>query len=198
MPFTLPDAQVVRGQLLEHQGAAGPSPPNTHAPCDPACTSAAPAGASCTGLGCQLCLLGPFRARRCMFADLASMGAAQMSLAGNSSEDLARTKTEYESFLGDPKQLAAVREMMQQPDLSDDQVKTLKIFERTFQCYIIEDAAAVVGSCTKGWGGMGRRGRNSGTFACAYLAEDAMPQIIEHGQRRQRCQHCFCGKASEA
>lgn len=32
--------------------------------------------------------------------------------------------------------------MPQDPNLTTDQVKVLKIFERTFLCYIIEDASA--------------------------------------------------------
>lgn len=35
-----------------------------------------------------------------------------MNLAGCSSEALAKTKTEYDAFLGDSKKLAAVRDLM--------------------------------------------------------------------------------------
>ena len=35
-----------------------------------------------------------------------------MRAQGNSTEALAKTKTEYEAFLGDPKKLASVREQL--------------------------------------------------------------------------------------
>lgn len=69
--------------------------------------------------------------------------ATKMSLKGSSSEALARTKTEYEAFLGDAAKLKAVREKLQNQELTPEQRKILQIFERTFQCYIIEDPAAV-------------------------------------------------------
>eukprot|EP00195_Chlamydomonas_chlamydogama_P009741 CAMPEP_0202900574 /NCGR_PEP_ID=MMETSP1392-20130828/11915_1 /ASSEMBLY_ACC=CAM_ASM_000868 /TAXON_ID=225041 /ORGANISM="Chlamydomonas chlamydogama, Strain SAG 11-48b" /LENGTH=623 /DNA_ID=CAMNT_0049586991 /DNA_START=175 /DNA_END=2046 /DNA_ORIENTATION=- len=68
--------------------------------------------------------------------------STKMALKGCSTEDLARTKTEYENFLGDPANLKAVREKLQEPGLSAEQVKVLRIMERTFQCYIMEDGQA--------------------------------------------------------
>ncbi|GBF88826.1 oligoendopeptidase f [Raphidocelis subcapitata] len=68
--------------------------------------------------------------------------STKMNLAGCSGEALVRTKTEYESFLGDAKKLEAVREMMKRPDLSPEQSKVLSVMERTFGCYITEDDRA--------------------------------------------------------
>ncbi|GAX73907.1 hypothetical protein CEUSTIGMA_g1357.t1 [Chlamydomonas eustigma] len=61
---------------------------------------------------------------------------------GSSTEALAKTKTEYEAFLGDPAKLKEVRERMKDADLTPEQMKVLQIFERTFKCYIIEDLEA--------------------------------------------------------
>lgn len=56
---------------------------------------------------------------------------------------LARKKTEWEAFLGSTESLAAVREALQEPSISEDQKKVLQIMEKTFKCYIIEDPKAV-------------------------------------------------------
>ncbi|KAI8830928.1 oligoendopeptidase [Chytriomyces cf. hyalinus JEL632] len=66
--------------------------------------------------------------------------ATKMNLAGSSSDELTRTKTELDNFLGDATMLTKVQTLLGEPNLSTDQTKTLKIFERTFKCYIITDA----------------------------------------------------------
>jgi len=48
-----------------------------------------------------------------------------------------------DEFLGDRKMLEKVEEYLQNPTLSDDQRKTLNIFQRTFRCYIIDDPEAL-------------------------------------------------------
>uniref|UniRef100_A0A0G4GAJ1 Peptidase M3A/M3B catalytic domain-containing protein n=1 Tax=Chromera velia CCMP2878 TaxID=1169474 RepID=A0A0G4GAJ1_9ALVE len=68
--------------------------------------------------------------------------ATKMNLRGNSSDALAKTKTEYDEFLGDPENLKAVREFLKKGGLTPEQEKTLKVFERTFECYITEDPEA--------------------------------------------------------
>lgn len=68
--------------------------------------------------------------------------ATKMNLQGCSSEALARTKTDYDSFLADPVNLKAVKEQLQRGDLSEEQRKVLGVLERTFGCYITEDPAA--------------------------------------------------------
>ena len=48
-----------------------------------------------------------------------------------------------ESFLADAAKLEKTREFLAKPEgLTEDQIKTLKIFERTFGCYIMESATA--------------------------------------------------------
>lgn len=68
--------------------------------------------------------------------------ATKMALTGASTEELARTKTEYEAFLGDPANLKAVRERLAAGGLSGEQESVLRIMERTFKCYITEDPRA--------------------------------------------------------
>jgi hypothetical protein len=63
-----------------------------------------------------------------------------------STEELTRTKMEMEAFLADKAKLLKTREFLSKSaDLSADQIKTLKMFERTFGCYIMESDVA------KGW-----------------------------------------------
>ncbi|KAJ3288312.1 hypothetical protein HDU79_004958 [Rhizoclosmatium sp. JEL0117] len=69
--------------------------------------------------------------------------ATKMNLAGCSSDELTRTKNELDAFLGDAQMLSKVQTLLQRPDLSVEEAKTLRIFERTFKCYIITDADGV-------------------------------------------------------
>lgn len=69
--------------------------------------------------------------------------ATKMNLAGCSGEELTRTKTELDNFLGNKEVLDKVREMMQRSGLTASQQSTLKCFETTLSCYIIEDPAAL-------------------------------------------------------
>eukprot|EP00798_Chlamydomonas_sp_ICE-L_P006884 gene6884-30858_t len=57
-------------------------------------------------------------------------------------EELAKNKTAYENFLGNPENLEAVKKASQEPGLSEEQKKVLSIMERTFKTYIIEDPMA--------------------------------------------------------
>jgi len=58
-------------------------------------------------------------------------------------DELTRTKMEMEAFLADSAKLEKTREFLSKADeLTEDQIKTLKIFERTFGCYIMESATA--------------------------------------------------------
>ena len=68
--------------------------------------------------------------------------ATKMNLAGNSKEELTRTKSALDDFLGNREMLVKVREMMAIPSISEEHLKVLKIFEKTFLCYIIEDPNA--------------------------------------------------------
>jgi len=55
--------------------------------------------------------------------------------------ELTRTKEEMEAFLADDSKLSKSRELLAQAEtaeLSDSETRTLKIFERTFGCYIME------------------------------------------------------------
>ena len=66
------------------------------------------------------------------------MGSAKYSVA-----ELTRTKTEMEAFLADEGKLQATRSHLERAvELTAEQVKTLKLFERTFGCYIMESAEA--------------------------------------------------------
>ncbi|KAI9337274.1 oligoendopeptidase [Obelidium mucronatum] len=69
--------------------------------------------------------------------------ATKMNLAGNSSEDLARTKNELDQFLGSVENLEKVNGFLARPDLTADERKTLLIFQRTFKCYIITNPEGV-------------------------------------------------------
>ncbi len=68
--------------------------------------------------------------------------STKMNLQGNSKEELTRTKSVLDDFLGNKMLLLQVREMMKVPSITEEQMKVLKIFEKTFLCYIIEDANA--------------------------------------------------------
>ena len=61
---------------------------------------------------------------------------------GCSTEDLSRTKTAYEEFLGDAKNLEHVRGLAAEAGLTPDQRRTLAIMEKTFKAYTIEDPRA--------------------------------------------------------
>jgi len=65
--------------------------------------------------------------------------------------ELTRTKTEMEAFLASKEKLEETRELLKSADLSDEDRKTLKIFERTFGCYIMESEVALQlrEQCTK-------------------------------------------------
>ncbi|KAI9206249.1 oligoendopeptidase [Polychytrium aggregatum] len=69
--------------------------------------------------------------------------ATKMKLQGNSTEKLTTSKSELDEFLGNKNMLHKVREFLKLADLSKEDEKTLKIFERTFLCYIIEDPEAL-------------------------------------------------------
>lgn len=49
--------------------------------------------------------------------------ATKMGLAGCTAESLASSKTAYDTFLADPANLKAVRDMLQTPDITDEQKK---------------------------------------------------------------------------
>ena len=63
-------------------------------------------------------------------------------MQGNSSAALAQTKTDYDTFLGDAQNLQAVREALQDTQLTTQLRKTLEIMQKTFLCYITEDPKA--------------------------------------------------------
>ena len=56
--------------------------------------------------------------------------------------ELTRTKGEMEAFLADEQKLKMTREHLAKGELSEAEQKTLALFERTFQCYIMESAEA--------------------------------------------------------
>ena len=68
----------------------------------------------------------------------------KMALADSkySTEELGRTKTEMEAFLADEEKLKATREYLKAGPTGDE-MKTLKMFERTFGCYIMESEEAL-------------------------------------------------------
>lgn len=68
--------------------------------------------------------------------------ATKMDLKGNSSGALAQTKTDYDNFLGNAKNLEAVRKALQDSQLTPQLKKTLEIMQKTFLCYITEDPKA--------------------------------------------------------
>jgi len=64
--------------------------------------------------------------------------STKMALKGNSTEDLTRTKLNLDTFLRDKSNLALVRENMNDGEATEEQLKILKIMEKTFKCYIME------------------------------------------------------------
>lgn len=68
--------------------------------------------------------------------------ATKMNLSGCSSDKLTSSKNELDLFLGDKVVLERVRKELLGTDITPDQTKILKIFERTLMCNIIEDPAA--------------------------------------------------------
>jgi oligoendopeptidase F len=68
----------------------------------------------------------------------------KMALASKdySTEELTRTKREMEDFLASEEKLATTRQLLADGGLSDRDAMTLKLFERTFGCYIMESAEA--------------------------------------------------------
>lgn len=70
--------------------------------------------------------------------------SSKMNLVGNNKDDLVRTKAELDNFLGDSSMLQKVRQLIASSQVSDEEMKVLKCFEKTFLCYIIEDPTAVV------------------------------------------------------
>ncbi|KAI9353858.1 oligoendopeptidase [Obelidium mucronatum] len=69
--------------------------------------------------------------------------STKMNLKGCSSDELTRTKNELDAFLGDETLLARVQQLLAAGGLTPENEKTLKIFERTFKCYIITDKEGV-------------------------------------------------------
>ena len=70
----------------------------------------------------------------------------KMALGGEaySVPELTRTKAEMEAFLASKEKLAQTREYLASSDLTDEERKTLKMFERTFGCYIMENPEGLV------------------------------------------------------
>merc|ERR1740130_676781 len=69
----------------------------------------------------------------------------KMALKGEqySVDELTRTKTEMEAFLADEEKLRTTREYLGLGDkLGKDEARTLRLFERTFGCYIMESEVA--------------------------------------------------------
>jgi len=67
-----------------------------------------------------------------------ALGGSEYSVA-----ELTRTKAEMEAFLADAAKLQATRSYLADASaLTPEQTKTLKVFERTFGCYIMESAEA--------------------------------------------------------
>eukprot|EP01063_Lacrimia_lanifica_P016002 TRINITY_DN22630_c0_g1_i1.p1 TRINITY_DN22630_c0_g1~~TRINITY_DN22630_c0_g1_i1.p1 ORF type:complete len:633 (+),score=226.34 TRINITY_DN22630_c0_g1_i1:33-1931(+) len=69
--------------------------------------------------------------------------ATKMNLEGNSTDELTRTKIEYEGFLQKKEHLTTVRAMLKEEGVSETQKSVLQIMERTLLCYMMEteDAA---------------------------------------------------------
>ena len=57
--------------------------------------------------------------------------------------ELTRTKSEMEAFLASTKKLEETRSYLASKDVTEDERKTLQMFERTFGCYIMEDPEAL-------------------------------------------------------
>jgi len=68
--------------------------------------------------------------------------STKMGLKGASSEALTSTKSAYDAFLADAENLKAVKEHLKAEGLTPQQEKVLKIMEKTFASYMIEDPKA--------------------------------------------------------
>ena len=66
-----------------------------------------------------------------------------MNLKGCSGSEEASSKNDLDAFLGNKEVLSKVRSVLQQSDVTTEQKKILKCFEKTLLCYIIEDPAAI-------------------------------------------------------
>lgn len=66
--------------------------------------------------------------------------STKMNLTGASTQDLVETKVAMDEFLGSKANLAEVRAKME--GATPEQLKTLKIMEKTFLCYIMENEEA--------------------------------------------------------
>ena len=69
--------------------------------------------------------------------------ATKMNLKGNSTDALASTKNALDAFLNSPETLQKARELIKSGGANEEQLKVLKVIERTIGCYLIEDADAV-------------------------------------------------------
>lgn len=67
----------------------------------------------------------------------------KMNLKGCSGPEEASSKNDLDAFLGNKEVLEKVRSVLKQPDITSDQEKILKCFEKTLLCYIVEDPAVV-------------------------------------------------------
>ena len=71
--------------------------------------------------------------------------STKMDLKGCSTDELTRTKNVYETFLRNKEALKQAREHMAGGKATEDQLKTLKIIEKTYLCYVTEsDEAAQI------------------------------------------------------
>ena len=68
----------------------------------------------------------------------------KMALASDaySTDELLRTKVKMEEFLASEDKLASTRELLGEEELTEAQRTTLRLFERTFGCYIMESSEA--------------------------------------------------------
>jgi hypothetical protein len=69
-----------------------------------------------------------------------------MGLAGASTEDLTRTKSELDNYLGNKElldQVEAILASSSSNELTEDNTKTLKILQKTLRCYIITDPSVL-------------------------------------------------------
>mmetsp|Transcript_12072 Transcript_12072/g.36231 ORF Transcript_12072/g.36231 Transcript_12072/m.36231 type:complete len:656 (-) Transcript_12072:500-2467(-) len=67
--------------------------------------------------------------------------SSKMGLKGASSDSLARSKTDYETFLADEQRLRATQEALKGEDVTPEQKHILKIIEKTFRVNQIEPQA---------------------------------------------------------
>ena len=62
----------------------------------------------------------------------------KMALSGDyNTELLTSTKSAMEDFLKSPARLADTEEMLKKDNLTEEQTKVLKMFQRTFKCYLL-------------------------------------------------------------